>query len=229
MDQARERLRVGADELGVSLSPGAAEQLLAYLDVMLAANERLNLTAIRDRDDALVRHLLDSLSIVPIWHDLAGAAPPSRLLDLGTGGGFPGAPLAVVWPETRALLIDGTGKKVRAVAECLAEAGIGNAEALQSRGADLPRVRPGSKGAFDLVVARAVSRSANVIHETWKLLAPGGRLLVMKGPEVGRDELGPAEEEARRRGLVPEPWRKTAVPGLERRTVLVYARRTELR
>lgn len=229
MDDASTSLMLGAEALGVRLSPAAAERMLAYLDALLAANERVNLTAIRDRDEAIVRHLLDSLSVVPIWHGLAGDDPPSRMVDLGTGGGFPGAPLAVVWPTTQALLIDGTGKKVRAVAECLATAGIENAEALQSRGADLPRVRPGSKGAFDLVVARAVSRAAKVVHETWKLLAPGGRLLVMKGPEVGRDELAPAEEEARRRGLVPEPWRKTSVPGLERRTVLVYARRAELR
>src|SRR5215510_726345 len=132
----------GARALGVALDGAQAARLDAYLDAVLDVNRTLNLTSVRDRGDAVVRHLLDSLSVVPAWHALAGPAPPRRVLDLGTGGGFPGAVLAVAWPESRALLIDGTGKKARAVADCLARAGIGNAEALQARGTDLPKLRP---------------------------------------------------------------------------------------
>jgi len=192
---------------------------------VLDVNERLNLTSVRGRDDAVVRHLLDSLSIVPVWRDVRGDAPPRRVLDLGTGGGFPGAPLAVAWPSARVLLIDGTGKKARAVAECLARAGVANAEAIQARGADLPKLRPDSRGAFDLCVARAVGPAEELVAELAPLVATGGFVFLMKGPNTSADEIAAGEREAKRRGLVALPTRTTDVPGLERRMVLVYARR----
>ena len=102
---------------------------------MLDENTRINLTGVRDREDAIVRHLVDSLSVVSVWHRIAGPTAPRRVLDVGTGGGFPGAVLAVAWPRTEVLLIDGTGKKIRAVARCLEAAGIDNAEALPAGGA----------------------------------------------------------------------------------------------
>ncbi len=225
MDTAPRLLDAGAEALGVPLSPEQVARLLAYLDAMLEVNRHLNLTSIRDRDEAVVRHLLDSLSVVPVWHAVAGAAPPRRLLDLGTGGGFPGVPLAVVWPETDALLVDGTGKKARAVAACLESTGIGNAEALQARGEQLHAIRKDTAGAIDLCVARAVSRADGVVRNTRRLIAPGGCIFVMKGPTVDDEERVKAEKAARGAGLAPEPPQHTNVPGLERRTVLVYAKR----
>lgn len=179
----------------------------------------------RDRGDAIVRHLLDSLSVVPIWHAVAGAAPPRRILDLGTGGGFPGAILAVAWPKAHVLMIDGTGKKVRAVTQCLAAAGITNAEALQTRGADLPKLRPISRGAFDLCVARAVGQADALVREFAPLVAPGGRIFLMKGPNTPADEIAAGDGEARRAGLAPEASQSSQVPGLERRLMLVYRKR----
>jgi 16S rRNA (guanine527-N7)-methyltransferase len=181
---------------------------------------------VRDRGDAVVRHLLDSLSIVPAWHALAGAAPPRRVLDLGTGGGFPGAVLAVAWPESRVLLIDGTGKKARAVADCLGRAGVTNAEALQARGTDMPKTRPAARASFDLCVARAVGPAAELVRELAPLVAAGGRIVLMKGPNTAADEIAGGEREARRCGLVAESARTADVPGLERRLLLFYAKRT---
>jgi len=97
---------------------------------------------VRDRDDAVVRHLLDSLSVVRVWREVAGTDAPRRFLDVGTGGGFPGAVLAVAWPASYGTLIDSTGKKVRAVADALGAAGIRNAEALQCRAEQMHSVRP---------------------------------------------------------------------------------------
>lgn len=223
-DPARAALLSGASALGVTLDDAQVARLLAYLDAVLEVNQTLNLTSVRDRMDAVLRHLVDSLSIARVWRDVAGAAPPRRLLDLGTGGGFPGAVLAAAWPHTRALLVDGTGKKVRAVAACLARAGIGNAEALQARGADLPRMRPAARASFDLCVARAVGQADLLVREMAPLVAPGGRVLLMKGPNTSRDEIAAGEREARRHGLAT-PFPETVdIPGLERRIVLVYAR-----
>jgi 16S rRNA (guanine527-N7)-methyltransferase len=214
----------GAKALGVALDAAQVARLEAYLDAVLDVNRTLNLTSVRDRGDAVVRHLLDSLSIVPAWHALAGASPPSRVLDLGTGGGFPGAVLAVAWPSARVLMIDGTGKKARAVASCLERAGVANAEALQARGADLPKLRPAARASFDLCVARAVGPAAELVRELAPLVAAGGRVLLMKGPNTAADEIADGEREARRHGLVAELARSAGVPGLERRLLLVYSK-----
>lgn len=191
---------------------------------MLEINRSLNLTSVRDRGDAVVRHLLDSLSIVPIWHELAGAAPPKRALDLGTGGGFPGAPLAVAWPTTRVVMADATGKKVRAVTQCLKAAGVENAQALQVRGEQMPALFRDLRGSFDLCVARAVGPAAGLVREFAPLVARGGLVLLMKGPNTSEDETAEGAREAKRRGLETLPVRTADVPGLERRLVLVYRR-----
>jgi 16S rRNA (guanine527-N7)-methyltransferase len=196
--------------------------MLRYLERVLEINRELNLTAVRDREDAVLRHLLDSLSATAVWRDVAGRDAPRRFLDLGTGGGFPGAVLAAAWPASRGLLVDGTGKKVRAVADALAAAGIGNAEALQARGADLPKLRPDVRASFDLCIARAVGDADALVREFAPLVAPGGFVLLMKGPEPPREEIEAGEREARRRGLRVLPPRTAAVPGLDARKVLVY-------
>jgi 16S rRNA (guanine527-N7)-methyltransferase len=221
-----ETLLARAAGLGVTLTPDQGTALLRYLDVILEINRGINLTAVRDREDGVVRHLLDSLSIVPVWRELAGTAAPRTLLDVGTGGGFPGAVLACVWPEAKCLLIDGTGKKVRAVADALSAAGIGNAETMQVRASQLPALRPDTRGAFELATARAVAPAEELLRETRHLIASRGFLFAMKGPEPPREEIVAGEAEARRCGLNPLSPRTTNVPGLERRTVLVYRRRS---
>ena len=208
----------------MDVSAAQAAQLDAYLDAMLEINKSLNLTSIRERGDAVVRHVLDSLSIVPVWHAVTGASPPRRVLDLGTGGGYPGSVLAVMWPRARVLMIDSTGKKVRAVAQCLVAAGIKNAEAHQARGEQLPALRRETRGAFDLCVARAVGPAAAIVRECAPLLARGGRIFLMKGPNTSAEEIESAVIEAKRHGLDVEPQRTADVPGLERRLVLAYSR-----
>lgn len=217
-------LAARARELGAELSEEQARRVLAYLDRILEINLSLNLTSVRDREDAVVRHLLDSLSVVPVWKALSGRDAPRRFLDLGTGGGFPGAVLAAAWPSSKALLIDGTGKKVRAVADALLVAGISNAEAFQARGFQLAKLKPETHHGFDLVVARAMGQAAEIVREVAPLLTRGGVVLAMKGPEPPADEVAAADREALRCGLEPEAAHRTAVPGLERRTVLVWRR-----
>ncbi len=220
-----ERLTAGGDALGLKLSEAQVRSLLTYLAAVLERNERVNVTSVRDPLEAVTRHLLDSLSIVPIWHDLYGPRPPKRVLDLGTGGGFPGAPLAIAWPRSRVLMIDGTGKKVRIVNESLEIADVPNAQALQCRGADLPKARPNSRRGFELCVARAVGRAGPLLAELAPLVAHGGRILLMKGPNPPSDELKEAAREIRRRHLVAEPSRETGVPGGERGQALIWRRR----
>jgi 16S rRNA G527 N7-methylase RsmG len=100
-----------------------------------------------------------------------------------------------------------------------------NAEALQARGADLPRLRPAARGGFDLCVARAVAKASDLVRELAPLAAPGGHLLLMKGPNTDPGEIADGEREARRCGMEPRPTHFAEVPGLDRRPILASRRR----
>jgi len=165
----RELLAAGARELGLAPTPAQLESLLQIVDELERANASFNLTAIRDRDSMLRKHVLDSLSVQPF---LRGA----RIADVGTGAGFPGLPLAVLNPSRRFGLIEATGKKARFVLQTAAVAALGNVEVLNSRAESY---RPGEP--YDTVVARALSSLADFVAYAGHLCAPDGRLLAMKG------------------------------------------------
>jgi 16S rRNA (guanine527-N7)-methyltransferase len=159
----------GAGELGIELTPERAEGLLKLVDELEQGNALFNLTAIRDRPGMLRKHVLDSLSVQPY---LRGA----RLADVGTGAGFPGLALAIVNPQRRFTLIEGTGKKARFVEQTAARIGCGNVLVVNSRAESY---RPFEL--FDTVIARALSSLADFVAYAGHLCAPGGRLLAMKG------------------------------------------------
>ena len=168
-DIERETLITGAKEIGIELSDARAEVLLRLIDDLELANAQFNLTAIRDRQGMLHKHVLDSLSIQPY---LRG----ERMADVGTGAGFPGLALAVVNPERRFTLIEATGKKARFVEQTAANLGLGNAQVANVRA---ETYRPFEL--FDTVMARALSSLADFVAYAGHLCAPGGRLLAMKG------------------------------------------------
>jgi 16S rRNA (guanine527-N7)-methyltransferase len=168
-DIERETLITGAKEIGIELSDARAEILLRLIDDLELANTKFNLTAIRDRQGMLHKHVLDSLSIQPY---LRG----ERLADVGTGAGFPGLALAVVNPERRFTLIEATGKKARYVEQTAANLGLSNAQVANVRA---ETYRPFEL--FDTVMARALSSLADFVAYAGHLCAPGGRLLAMKG------------------------------------------------
>ena len=192
----KEKLAAGAAELKVPLDESQVDKLWRLGLLLRERNEQVNLTSIVSPEGILTLHMLDSLSIVP---DLLDAA---TVLDVGTGGGFPGLPLAVACPEREFMLIDGTQKKIRFVNEAIEQLGITNAKAaaLRAENLDAPK--------FDAVVVRAVGTVADVLHNAGHLVAPEGRLIAMKGRH-------PAEElEA-----IPRGWRAKIsvlrVPGLD--------------
>jgi len=197
------RLDAGAGELGIALDQSQLDILWRYAQLLAERNAHVNLTSIDSPEGILTLHMLDSLSVAPHL----GAA--RRIIDVGTGGGFPGIPLAVACPERQFTLIDGTQKKIRFVAECIAALDIRNAEALPARAESYA----GAKG-FDVVVLRAVGTLAEVVHNTAKLLAPHGRLLAMKGRAP--------DEEIR---ALPRGWTaqtiRLKVPGLDAERHLV--------
>jgi 16S rRNA (guanine527-N7)-methyltransferase len=168
-DSERDMLASGAKEIGIDLSVERAETLLQLVDELELANAQFNLTAIRDRPGMLYKHVLDSLSVQPY---LRG----ERMVDVGTGAGFPGLALAVVNPERHFTLIEATGKKARYVEQTAARIGLRNAQVANVRA---ETYRP--LELFDTVMARALSSLADFVAYAGHLCAPGGRLLAMKG------------------------------------------------
>jgi len=123
------------------------EQLTALEEVYRVWNDRINVISRKDIDQLGVRHVLHSLAIAEVCRFRAGA----RVLDVGTGGGFPGIPLAILFPEARFTLVDSIGKKIRVVEEVARAVGLRNVTALHARVETIP-------GRFDFVVSRAVTR-----------------------------------------------------------------------
>lgn len=168
---ARELIARAAD-LGVTLDVAAAARLLRYLEAMLAENEHVNLTGIRDPAQALVLHVLDSLAIGAL--DLS----PRDCADLGTGNGFPGIALRVLWPGSRVTWIERTGKKVQAIERALRAAAIDDVQVLNVDADQAPRLRPQLRGRYDLIVARALAEPAAVAATCAPLATPDATLVL---------------------------------------------------
>ncbi|MGA9115385.1 MAG: 16S rRNA (guanine(527)-N(7))-methyltransferase RsmG [Bacteroidota bacterium] len=144
---------------GLNLERTAAAILRAYADSLLAENEKVNLVSRSTARNIWSNHIIHSLSILFVLD----IPPMLSVLDLGTGGGLPGIPLAIVRPDIRVTLLDSIGKKVRAVERMLEEVGIGNARVVHGRAED-PAIQKALGGEFDLVVARAVAPLKDLIR-----------------------------------------------------------------
>jgi 16S rRNA (guanine527-N7)-methyltransferase len=178
--------------LGVTLAPEVVSRLGDYLARLLAMNEQMNLTAIKDPTEAWTRHVLDSLSLLPLMADIPAGA---RLLDVGSGGGVPGIPIALARPDLRVTLVDATHKKVVFLAAVAKALGLANVRAVSGRAEKLAETDLGH--AFDVVTARAVAKLPMLLPWTAPFAKAGGRLLLIKG-EHGDQELGEAQGLLRR-------------------------------
>ncbi len=166
----------GAAALGLVLAPVQVERLLGFLVLLTRWNRAYNLTAVRDPGEMVPRHLLDSLVILPYLYG-------ETVLDLGTGPGLPGLPLAICDPDRRYWLLDANGKKIRFVRQAVLELGLSRVVPAQGR---IEAYRPGRK--FSTIVSRAVATIAQILATAAPLLERPGRLLVMKG-RYPQDEL----------------------------------------
>lgn len=205
LDEAtwKRRLDEGAAEMGVQLNEAQLDLLWRYGHLLRERNELVNLTSITSPEGILTLHMLDSLSVVSHLGDA------KTIIDVGTGGGFPGVPLAVACPERELTLIDGTQKKIRFVSESLEQLDIRNARALAARAENMPKGE-----VYDVVIARAVATLAELVHNAGRLVAPEGRLLAMKG-RLPEDEIDD----------VPRGWEgevvELEIPGLDAKRHLV--------
>jgi 16S rRNA (guanine527-N7)-methyltransferase len=163
------RLDAGLVALGVGADAEQRARLLACVELLARWNRAYNLTAVRDPLDMVPRHLLDSLAVLP-W------VRQGPVLDVGTGAGLPGLPLAIMRPELAFTLLDSNAKKLRFVRQAVLDLGLGNVAVVQAR---IEAYRPQMN--FATMTARAVASLAELCRACAPLAAPGGRLLALKG------------------------------------------------
>ncbi len=167
--QLREQLENGIAELQLTLPETAIAQLLQYLALLAKWNRAYNLTAIRDPAEMISRHLLDSLAVMPYVQG-------NYCADVGTGAGLPGIPLAIALPQKQFTLIDSNGKKIRFIAQAIAELGLKNVTAIQCR---IENAQP--ERAYDVVLSRAFATLADMAQGCAHVLSAQGVMLAMKG------------------------------------------------
>ncbi len=197
------RLKSGLRQLGLAQAE-LEPRLIAYLDELERWNAAYNLTAVRDRDEMVTRHLLDSLIVLPHVR--------GRVLDVGSGAGLPGIPLALANPDLRVTLLDSNGKKARFMRQAKRVLKLSNVEIVQSR---VENYQPAQT--FDGVISRAFASLSDFFSACARLVSLEGTLLAMKG------RIDPAEMSEIPPDVRLIETKKLQVPGLDEERHLVIA------
>lgn len=213
----RELIRDGARAMGLTLDETACQKLATYLSLLEKWNKTYNLTSIRKPRDMLTLHLLDSLSVATYVATQEGVATKSdlRLLDVGTGPGLPGIPLAIVYPQLPVFLLDSNIKKTRFLTQSKIELGLNNVTVLHDRVEQV-------QGQFPQIISRAFASLEKMVEVCGHLLAPEGEFLAMKGQKP-EDEMSALAADFAIKNVV-----RLQVPGCEAERHLIIIRRSSV-
>jgi 16S rRNA (guanine527-N7)-methyltransferase len=214
-----------AAALGVEFEAGDVERLGRYLSLLLETNKVHNLTAVTDPEQAWARHILDSLTLIALLAELPEGA---AVIDVGSGGGLPGVPLAITMPGLRFTLLEATGKKAEFLRQAAGELGLSNARVVNER-AERAGQSPEHRERYDAAVARAVGPLSVIAELTVPLIKIGGRCLLIKGQKA-EEELAAAKKalhmlHATHAGTVDTPTGRIVVLEKGRKTPAAYPRR----
>jgi len=208
MSQAAQ-LEQGLAALGIVLPASAHAKLLAYVALLYKWNKTYSLTAMREQDKAVSHHLLDSLVVLPF-------VAATSLLDVGSGGGMPGIPLAIARPELHVTLLDSNSKKTAFLQQAVIELALPN---ISVHGGRVEQYHPAV--GFDAITSRAFAELADFVALSQHLLAPGGRWLAMKG-------LWPHDEIARLPAMAQlDTVHRLQVPGVDGERHLAVLKRAD--
>ncbi len=208
------KLKIKAEEIGITLSENQLNQFEIYMKMLLDWNEKINLTAITDEDEIILKHFVDSLTIAKYIGENDSVA------DIGTGAGFPGIPLKIVKENNKIVLIDSLNKRINFLNEVIKENNLKNILAVHSRAEEIGHDKK-YRGQFDIVTSRAVARLNVLLEYMMPLVKVGGKCICMKGPNI-EEELEEAKKAIEILGGKLESVNEITLPGSDnKRTIII--------
>lgn len=226
----RARVEAGWDaaprqKTALILSDEQLAQFARYRDLLLDWNRRINLTSITNPQDVLIKHFVDSLTFFPSIPERFKVSGTLALLDVGSGAGFPGLPLQIVYPTWQITLLEATGKKVRFLEAVIADLGLSQARAIQGRAEDLAH-DPQHRAAYDIVTARALAALPTLVEYCLPFCKPGGLVIAAKKGDISA-ELERSKAAAATLGGRWAYLNPFSLPGLEDERALVVYQQTQ--
>lgn len=201
--------------VGIRLTARQIKAFQRYEDELIQWNSRVNLTAIRDREGIRSKHFLDSLTCCLAWRE----RPPEKLIDIGSGAGFPGIPLKIIYPRLKVTLVESVGKKLEFCRHIVQTLGLEEVNLLQARAEEIGLQRE-HRQQYDWAVARAVANLPVLSEYLLPLVALGGKMLAQKG-ESAHAEVVAAEKAIRVLGGQLQQIIPVLIPGIAEERYLV--------
>lgn len=178
--ELRELLKESAEKFSIYLNENQIEQFIMYKDMLIEYNKKFNLTAITDPKEIIIKHFVDSISIIGNFNDIKEDA---KIIDVGTGGGFPGIPMKIVMNKLNITLLDGTNKKITFLKELAEKLNLENVTCIHSR-AEILGKDVNHREKYDLCVSRAVSKLSSLSEYCLPFVKVSGDFIALKGPNV---------------------------------------------
>lgn len=219
----------GCQTFGINLTQQQIQQFDLYYEMLVEWNQKFNLTAITNYDDVQTKHFLDSIASLPvISHELKTSLPidhPYRLIDVGTGAGFPGIPIKIANPMLDLTMMDGTGKKIRFLNHLVNRLALDSTAVIQGRAEELGQ-QPSYREKYDLVTARAVAPLKTLIEYLLPLVCLNGLVIVYKGGNAAQ-EFSEAQHGIEILGGQTERFASVEVPYLDQERYVLLIRKCQ--
>lgn len=216
-----ELLKKGAEQMGVLLSEKSSSDLNSLIDMLMDWNTRMNLTAVKEEDDAVKKHLLDSLALAGI----CGLKEEGSMVDVGCGAGFPALPIKIIYPKKPVTALDATKKKLDFIQNVIKQLHLNGCECLHTRAEEAGRMK-NMREKFDAATARAVAELRVLSEYCLPLVKKGGTFYAMKGPDVDGEATN-AKNAIRELGGEIEEIKQFTLPQSDLNRTLVIIRKVK--